>query len=1110
MDSLFNFNEDTLEQASLEILESLGYNYIHGKELSPSAEFAERESYRDVILKERVRNALFSINKGIPYEGLEQAFRKVIAFNSPSLEENNKYFHNLMVNGIDVSFKEGNNIRTKKAYIIDFQNPCNNEFLAVNQFTIVGNENKRPDIIVFVNGIPLVVIELKNAGDENVGIEEAYNQIQTYKKDIQGLFNYNAFCVLSDGINAKVGTITSDIERFMNWRTVDGEDIAPLTMPQYDVLISGMFQKERLLDIIENFILFQNNSKDIKLCNPEGAGEPCNPEGAGEDEDGNKIGESQVTIKILAGYHQYFAVKKAVEKTRLATSENGNRKIGVIWHTQGSGKSFSMVFYTGNLIREFNNPTIIVLTDRNDLDEQLFNTFAKSQELLGEEPKRADKRKLSVEDKLANVSSKDNSKVKYGLFDLLNGRESGGIIFTTIQKFKPEDGEMPVLTDRKNVIVMADEAHRSQYGLDAETSSQGDLKYGYAKYLRDALPNASFIGFTGTPIEFEDKSTPMVFGDYIDVYDMTQAVDDGATVKIYYENRIIKLESDGEELEKIDEEFEELAEGYEDEQKEKMKGKFSKLEAIVGSPNRIKQLANDIVNHYEEKSKTIKGKAMIVCMSRKICVKLYDEIAKIRPDWCSDDVNKGKIKVVITGSSSDDDNLQKHVGGKSRRDTLAKRMKDNKDELEIVIVRDMWLTGFDVPSMHTMYVDKPMQGHNLMQAIARVNRVFKDKSGGVVVDYIGILESLKKALKQYTDSDKGNTGIDSSQAIAVMQEKLELLREVMYRYDYSEFLQGTSRGRMNAIVGGMNFILGLSESEQKDFKLLCVELGKAHSLCAATEAGREAALEVSYFKAVKASLMKLSQKGIKKRTKKEIEDRVNQLLEKSIISEEVIDVFDALNLKQPDVSILSEEFLEEIKGINHKNLAVEMLKKLLEGNIKLMEKKNLVKSEKFSEKLQKSLNKYKNQALTNAEVIEELIKMANELKEARAFEEDLGLTEDEIAFYDALTDDEIVKEVMSDEILKKIAQELSETIRKQVNVDYNVRANLQAGMRSTIKRLLKKYDYPPKQARRALEIVMRQTELMSENIAYEKARQQRFDFSESEMVAEGEVEEGYR
>lgn len=1084
-----DFREDELEQASLEILQSLGYEYIHGKELSPSAEFVQRESYRKVILSEKVKEALFRINKDLPNEALENAYRQIISFNSPSLEENNKYFHNIMVNGMDVSFKEDGNIRTKKAYIIDFENIKNNEYLAVNQFVVVGKENRRPDIVIFINGLPIVVVELKSATDENVSIEEAYNQIQTYKKDIPALFNYNAFCVLSDGLHAKVGTITSNIERYMNWRTVDGENIAPLGMPQYDVLFSGMFPRERILDIIKNFILFQNDSQNVL------------------DDDGSKIGETQVTIKILAGYHQYFAVKKAIEKTRVATANNGDRKIGVVWHTQGSGKSFSMVFYTGNLIREFNNPTIVVLTDRNDLDEQLYSTFAKSADLLGEEPKRADKRKLSDEDKLANAGCRDNSKMKYGLFDLLNGRQSGGIIFTTIQKFKPEDGEMPVLTDRKNVIVMADEAHRSQYGLDAKTTSSddgADVKYGYAKYLRDALPNASYIGFTGTPIEFEDKSTPMVFGDYIDIYDMTRAVDDGATVKIYYENRIIKLDTDNEELEKIDEEFEELSEGYEEHQKEKMKGKFSKMEAIVGSPNRVAELAKDIVSHYEEKSKSITGKAMIVCMSRKICVNLYNEIEKLRPSWCSDDENKGKIKVVITGSASDDEYIQKHVGGKSRRDLLAKRMKDNKDELEIVIVRDMWLTGFDVPSMHTMYVDKPMKGHNLMQAIARVNRVFKNKSGGVVVDYIGILESLKTALKQYTDSDRGNTGIDSSEAEAIMIEKLELLRQVMYEYDYTEYMTGSPRGRMNAIVGGMNFILGLSEQEQKEFKLLCIELAKAHSLCAATDSGREVALEVSYFKAIKASLLKLTQGDRTKLSVNQIEKRVNQLLEKSIISEDVIDVFDTLNLQQPDVSILSEEFLEEVKNVKHKNLAVEMLKKLLEGNIKLMEKRNVVKSEKFSQKLQKSLNKYRNQAITNAEVIEELIRMANELKEASDLEKDLGLTEDEIAFYDALTDDEIVKEVMSDEILKKIAQELSDTIRKQVNVDYNVRANLQAGMRNTIKRLLKKYDYPPKQAKHALEIVMRQTKLMSENICYEKAKEEARTVRSSVMAAENE------
>lgn len=1076
MNEELKFDEETLELATLEILEGLGYEHIKGPDISPGGEHPERESYSDVILQDIVKNALFKINKHLPQEALDEAYRQIIAFNSPSLEENNKHFHNLMVNGIDVSFKENGEDRTKKAYIMDFENIKNNDFIAVNQFTVIEEENKRPDIVIFVNGIPLVVVELKSASDENVGIDEAYNQIQTYKKTIPSLFNYNAFCVLSDGINAKVGTLTSNIERYMNWRTIDGENIAPLEYPQYEVLFKGMFIKKNLLDIIKNFILFQEASVEEK------------------DAEGNKIGDKKITIKILAAYHQYFAVKKAIEKTKIATTDNGDRKIGVVWHTQGSGKSFSMVFYTGALIKEFNNPTVLVVTDRNDLDDQLYQTFAKSTSLLGEEPKHADVRKSNGNDD------------KNGLFDLLNGRESGGIIFTTIQKFKPEDGEMPVLTDRKNVIVMADEAHRSQYGLEAETTKDGEIKYGYAKYLRDALPNASYIGFTGTPIEFDDKSTPAVFGEYIDIYDMTRAVEDKATVKIYYENRIIKLETDEEELVKIDEEFEELAEGYEEEQKEKMKGKFSRMEAIVGSPNRVKQLAQDIVSHYEEKSKSVKGKAMVVCMSRKICAKLYDEIVALRPDWHSDDVNKGKIKVVITGSSSDDEDLQKHIGGKQRRDILAKRMKANKDELEIVIVRDMWLTGFDVPSIHTMYIDKPMKGHNLMQAIARVNRVFKDKSGGVVVDYIGILESLKKALKQYTDSDRGNTGIDTSQAVAVMIEKLEILREIMYGFDYSKYMSNSPKERINAVVGGMNFILGLEQDEQKEFKQTCIELAKAHSLCAATDEGKKLNVEVSYFKAVKASLMKLTTKGTVKKSKKEIESRVNQMLEKSIISEEVVDVFDALDLKQPEVSILSEEFLAEVKGITHKNLAVEMLKKLLEGNLKLMEKKNLVKAEKFSEKLQKSLNKYRNQAITNVEVMEELIRMANELRDMANEENNLGLSEDEIAFYYALTDDAMVKELMNDETLIKIAQELTQAIRVNVTIDFNVRKSSQAGMRRIIKRLLKKYDYPPESARKALETVMKQTELMCENEANRIAERKESKNTYTSMVAESSEE----
>lgn len=1079
--SLFeNFTEDLLEQAAIEILQELDYSYAFGPDIVYDGDTPERNNYKDVLLEQRVKEALFSINRHLPEEALEEAYRKIITFNSPVLVDNNKEFHKLLVEGIDVSFSKDGAIKTEKAYIIDFKNINKNDFLVVNQFTIVEKEERRPDLIIFVNGIPLLVIELKSASDENVGIEEAYNQIQTYKNDIPSLFNYNAFCILSDGINAKAGTITSNEERFMNWRSIDGETVESLDVPQYEVMLRGMLSKERLLDIVENFLLFQTSRK------------------ADYDSNGNKIGDKAVNIKILAGYHQYFAVKKAVEKTKLACSENGDKKAGVIWHTQGSGKSFSMVFYAAQLVKQLNNPTIVVLTDRNDLDDQLFGTFAKSADILRQTPKQADVRKLSDEQKQSNVKAKDNSKEVNGLFDLLNDRESGGIIFTTIQKFKPEDGEMPALTDRRNVIIMADEAHRSQYGFEAKTDKEGNVKYGYAKYLRDALPNATFIGFTGTPIELDDKSTPVVFGDYIDIYDMTRAVEDGATVKIYYENRIIKLDTNEDIIEEIDEEFDEITEGQEDNDKEKYKSKWSRLEAVVGSPSRIKKLAEDIVNHYEEKAKTVDGKAMVVCMSRKICVDLYDEIIKLRPDWHSDDVDKGKIKVVMTGSAADNERLQAHIGGKQIRDTLANRMKDNNDELKIVIVRDMWLTGFDVPSMHTMYIDKPMKGHNLMQAIARVNRVFKDKSGGVVVDYLGILESLKKALKQYTDSDKHNTGIDTSAAIVVMIEKLEVLRDMVHELDYSGYMGDSQAQRIRAITTGMNLVLGFDEKDQKEFKQIATELAKAHALCAATDEGKEVALEVSYFKAVKASLVKLDTKKVVKKSKQEMEARVNQLLEKSIISEEVIDVFDTLGIKRPDVSILSEEFLEEVKGMKEKNLAAEMLKKLLEGNLKAMERTNLVKSEKFSEKLKKTLNKYRNQAITNAEVIEELIKMAHDLKNMKTREEELGLNSDEIAFYDALTDDDAVKEFMTDETLKMIAHELTYAIRRNISIDWSIRKSAQAGMRRIIKRLLKKYDYPPDKSKKALETVLRQAELMCGNV----------DFSDEEyqMVAENKSE----
>lgn len=1064
----WTFTEDKLEEAAVEILQELGYEYAFGPDISCDGQYPERSDYKGVLLEQRVKNALYRLNRDLPEEALEDAYRQIITVNSPMLEENNQYFHKLMTEGINVSYKDGDLIRNKTASIIDFNDASKNEFAVVNQFTLVENEERRPDLILFVNGIPLVVVELKSASDENVGIESAYNQIQTYKNDIPSLFTYNAFCILSDGINAKAGTITSNEEWFMNWRSVDGQVIEPLSKPQYDTLFCGMLRKERLLDIVSNFILFQESHDDVI------------------DDSGKKIGSNKSIIKIMAAYHQYFAVKKAVGKTKEATSASGDRKIGVVWHTQGSGKSFSMVFYTASLVRELNNPTIVVITDRNDLDEQLFTTFSKSQDILRQTPKQADVRRLK--ESHLKKSNGNGGKEVNGLYDLLNDRESGGIIFTTIQKFKPEGEDMPVLTDRRNVIIIADEAHRSQYGLEANiVEKTGQVKFGYAKYLRDALPNASFIGFTGTPIDLEDRSTTAVFGHCIDTYDMTRAVEDEATVKIYYENRIIRLETVDAELEHLDEEFAEVTEGQEEIERKKNMAKWSRIEAIVGSPNRIKKLAEDIVHHYEDKSKVIDGKAMIVCMSRRICVELYEEVTALRPDWHSAELHKGKIKVVMTGSAADSEKLQKHVGGKRRRDTLAKRMKDNNDELKLVIVRDMWLTGFDVPSMHTMYVDKPMKGHNLMQAIARVNRVFKDKSGGVVVDYIGILESMKKALKQYTDTDRGNVGIDTGKAIFAMIEKLEILRDMMHGLDYSDYMGSSQRKRMEAITIGMDYVLGKSEEDIKEFKKTAVELAKLHSLCAATIEGNKYALEVGYFKAVKASLAKLKEKEPRALSKKELEARIRQMLEKSIISEDVIDVFDVMGLKQPDISILSEEFLQEVRRMKHKNLTVEMLKKLLEGNIKTLERRNLVKSEKFSEMLKKTLNKYRNQALTNAEVIEELIRMAHEIKAMKLHEKELGLSEDEIAFYDALTADDVVKEFMDDEVLKEIAHELTVAIQKNISIDWNIRKSAQAGMRRVIKRLLKKHGYPPEQARKALEIVMRQAEKMCGNEYEERA-----------------------
>jgi type I restriction enzyme, R subunit len=1031
---MYSFNEDELEHATLDWLEELGYEVTSGPELAYDGVSPERPDYSTVFLEGRLTDALSHINKNVKIEEIEEAVRKITIPQHPNLLINNRSFHKLITDGVDIEVREedGRNI-TKKLWLFDFEHPEKNDFLVVNQFTIIeGSSNKRPDVILFVNGLPLVVFELKSSTDEKVGISQGYNQLQTYKKTIPSLFQYNAFMVTSDGINARAGTLTSNEERFMMWRTIDGETIAPNTIPQLEVMIKGMCRPSVLLDLIRHFILFQTDGED--------------------------------TFKILAAYHQYHAVNKAVEEAKRAASEDGDRKIGVIWHTQGSGKSLSMVFYTGKLVLEINNPTIVVLTDRNDLDDQLFATFSQSSELLRQSPKQADKR----------------SDLKQ-----LLSVESGGIIFTTMQKFSPEEGSntMEALTERKNVIVMADEAHRSQYGFQAQmqrSTSEAHVKYGFAKHLRDALPNASYVGFTGTPVEATDKNTPAVFGNYIDIYDMTQAVEDGATVKIFYESRIVKLDLP-EGLE-IDGEYDEITEYQEVDEREKLKTKWSRLEALAGANERVKRVANDIVNHFETRQEAIFGKGMVVVMSRRIAIDLYKEIIKLRPEWHSDDDDKGVIKIVMTGSSSDPEDWQGFIGNKRRREYLAKRMKDTSDELKIVLVRDMWLTGFDVPSMHTMYIDKPMKGHNLMQAIARVNRVFRDKPGGLIVDYIGIADSLKEALKQYTESDRDNAGVDTSVALDLMLEKYELIQSMLYKHDYSHFDSERPTERMKAIIETVDFVIGLGEEQKKSFLRLVTELSKAFALCSTEDEAQELNAEIGFFKAVKSGIIKLLPDEAKKKTSSQLDAQINQLISKSVISDEVVDIYSSLGLENPDISILSEQFLADVRALPQKNLAVELLNRLLQGKVKSVQRTNLVQAKKFSDLLSNAINKYNKRAIETSKVIEELIELAKEMNDSYKRGEETGLIKEEIAFYDALASHHTAEEVMGDDILKAIAHELSKAIKENMSIDWNLRESARAKMRITVRRLLKKYGYPPDLQKMAVETVVKQAELMAGNI----------------------------
>ena len=1041
------FTESVVEEAALAWLEGLGWKVLHGPDIAPGEIAAERTDYGQVILEQRLRDALARLNTNLPAEALDDAFRKLTRAEGPTLEARNRAMHRLLVDGVTVEYRASDGaIRGAQARVIDFADPDNNDWLAVNQFTVVENKrNRRPDIVLFINGLPLVLLELKNAADENATVWSAFQQFQTSKFELSALFACNALLVISDGVEARIGTFTAGREWFKPWRTVTGETLADTHLPEMEVMLKGVFDKHRLLDLIGNFIVFED-SGDLS---------------AGQA--GGKL------VKKMAGYHQFHAVRVAVAETLRATQpqgsgdvlgryeaggkpggDPGDQRVGVVWHTQGSGKSLTMVFYSGCVIREpaMANPTIVVLTDRNDLDDQLFGTFSRCQDLLRQPPvqavSRADLReKLSV--------------------------NAGGVVFTTIQKFFPEEkgDHHPVLSDRRNIVVIADEAHRSQY----------DFIDGFARHMRDALPNASFIGFTGTPVELTDKNTRAVFGDYISVYDIQRAVEDKATVPIYYESRLAKLALEAAEKPKIDPEFEEVTEGEEIERKEKLKSKWAQLEAIVGSDKRMKLVARDIVEHFERRLEAMDGKAMVVCMSRRICVELAREIVKLRPQWYDEDDAKGAIKVVMTGSASDPLDWQPHIRNKPRREELAKRFRNAGDPLKLVLVRDMWLTGFDAPSLATMYVDKPMRGHGLMQAIARVNRVFKDKPGGLIVDYLGLAHELKAALATYTESGgTGKTALDQQEAVAALLEKYEICCGMMHGFNGSKWLSGTPQERLSLLPQAQEHILAQEDGKNRWLRAV-LELSQAFALAVPHEESLRIRDDVAFFQAVRASLAKRAPGEA--RTEEDLDHAVRQIVSRAVVSEGVVDIFAAAGLQKPDVSILSEQFLAEVKAMPQRNLAVELLRRLLNGEIRTRGRKNVVQARSFSEMLEAALRRYQNRAIETAQVIEELIELARGMREATARGEKLGLNDDELAFYDALEVNDSAVKVLGEPTLQKIARELVETVRKNVTIDWTLRENVRAQLRVIVKRILRKYGYPPDKQEKATQTVLEQAEVLS-------------------------------
>ncbi|MBU6460989.1 MAG: type I restriction endonuclease subunit R [Proteobacteria bacterium] len=1064
--------ESVIEDFAIKLFERLGYSSIYGPDIAPDGEHLERSHYGEVLLGARLEIALKRINPRLPPGVLQVALKEAQRIHSPELLANNEACHRLLTEGVKVDRYEGGDERGELVWLIDFIHPENNEFIVANQFTVIEHhQNKRPDLVLFVNGIPLVVMELKNPTDENATIQSAYKQFETYKQTIPSLFTSNAFLVISDGLEAKASSLSAGYSRFMAWKSADGTVEASHLVSQLEVLINGMLNKTTLLDLLRHFIVFEKSRR--------------------EDPQTGIISIS--TVKKLAAYHQYYAVNAAVTSTLraadmaemkavqipasyglpgMAQQPKGDRKAGVVWHTQGSDKSLSMVFYTGKIVLMLNNPTVLVITDRNDLDDQLFDTFAASRQLLRQDPVQAENREQLKE--LLKVAS-------------------GGVVFSTIQKFQPDAGNIyEQLSDRRNIVVIVDEAHRTQYGFSAKTVEDKDTSgkvvgqkvvYGFAKYLRDALPNATYLGFTGTPIEKTDVNTPAVFGHYVDVYDIAQAVEDGATVRIYYESRLAKVGL-SDEGKKLVAELDEALDEDDLTETQKAKAKWTRMEALIGSEQRTQNIARDIVTHFEVRQKFFEGEGMVVTMSRRIAAALYEQIIKLRPEWHSDEINKGVIKVVMTASSSDGPKLARHHTTKEQRKVLAERMKNNEDPLKLVIVRDMWLTGFDAPSLHTLYIDKPMKGHNLMQAIARVNRVYKDKPGGLVVDYLGIASDLKEALSFYSESGgRGDPVLVQEQAVALMLEKLEIVSAMFYGFDYQAYFAADTAEKLSLILAAEEHILGLEDGRKRYINEVTA-LSQAFAIAIPHKQAMEVRDEVGFLQAVKARLAKFDGTG-EGRSNEEIETTIRQVIDQALVSEQVIDVFDAAGIKKPDISILSDEFLAELKNHEHKNVALEVLKKLLNDELKARARKNLVQSRSLMEMLDIAIRKYHNKILTAAEVMEELIRISKEIVASDHEARHMGLSDFEYAFYTAVANNNSAKELMQQDKLRELAVVLTQRVRENASIDWMIKENVRARLKVIVKRTLRQYGYSPDMQQLATETVLKQAEMIAQELAGE-------------------------